>query len=149
ATDAALISVPGNTDVAAIDPGSGIAPETGTEQPGSYFVSNPFAFHDDINWTRGDHSLQFGGMAERAQYNSNNPFRPYGEWRFRNVAAFLDGTPNRFRGTPLSLGNFVRGARQWYLALFMQDDWRVTSNLTLNMGIRWEPFTVPTEVNNL
>lgn len=148
-TDPALISVPGNTDPAAIDPGSGITPETGTENPGSFFITNRFAFHDDINLTLGSHSLQFGGMAERMRYNSYNPFRPYGEWRFPNLASFLQATPDRFRGTPLQLGNFARGARQWFLALYLQDDWRVSPSLTLNLGVRWEPFTVPTEVNGL
>ena len=148
-SDPALISVPGNTDVAAIDPGSGITSETGTENPGSFFITNRFAFHDDINLTRGSHSLQFGGMAERMRYNSNNPFRPYGDWRFPNLEGFLRATPDRFRGSPLQLGNFVRGARQWFLALFLQDDWRVSPSLTLNLGVRWEPFTVPTEVNGL
>jgi len=144
------ISVPGQSDMAAFESIQGIL--TGlrnTEGPGSFYTTNRFAYHDDINWTRGNHAMQFGGMIERLQYNPIQPFRPYGEWRFPSLEAFLLAQPDRVRGTPAQYGIFERGIRQTFFALYFQDDWRVTPNLSVNLGLRWEPYTVATEVNGL
>jgi hypothetical protein len=144
------ISVPGQPDMAAIEGIQGVL--TGlrnTEGPGSSYTTDRFAYHDDINWTRGNHAMQFGGMVERLRYNPIQPFRPYGEWRFPSLEAFLTAEPDRVRGTPFQYGIFERGLRQTFLALYFQDDWRVTPNLSVNLGLRWEPYTVATEVNGL
>jgi hypothetical protein len=143
------ISVAGQDLPAGVQPGSGIASATGSESPGGFYTTNRFAVHDDVNLTLNNHSLQFGGMVERMRYNPNNPIRPFGEWLFGSLENFLLGIPDTMRGTPLQFGNFRRGMRQWFLALYLQDDWRVTPSLTLNLGLRWEPYTVPTEVNGL
>jgi hypothetical protein len=144
------ISIPSQPDMAAFETIQGVL--TGlrnTEGPASLYPTNRFAYHDDINWTRGNHSMQFGGMVERMHYNPYQPFRPYGEWRFPSLEAFLTANPNRIRGTPLDFGTFGREFRQTFLALYLQDDWRVTPNLSLNLGLRWEPYTVPTETAGL
>jgi outer membrane receptor protein involved in Fe transport len=146
-TEPYLIPIPGQSDPPGIEPGSGISPLTGTEGPGNFFLTNRFALNDDLNLTLGSHSLQFGGMFERLQYNLYFPSRPYGEWRFSNLENFLRAVPDRYRGAPPGLGKNRRGFRQWFMAMYLQDDWRVTPNLTLNLGVRWEPYTVPTEVN--
>ena len=144
------ISIPGQPDMAAFESIQGVL--TGlrnTEGPASLYPTNRFAYHDDINWTRGNHSMQFGGMVERMHYNPYQPFRPYGEWRFPSLEAFLTADPDRIRGTPLDFGVFGREFRQTFLALYLQDDWRVTPNLSVNLGLRWEPYTVPTELDGL
>jgi len=143
------ISVPGQPDMAAFEGFSGINGLRNTEGPGSTYETQRFAFHDDINYTMGNHSMQLGGMLERMHYNPYQPFRPYGEWRFGSLADFLTATPNRVRGTPLDFGTFGREFRQYFIALYMQDDWRVTPNLSVNLGMRWEPYTVPTENNGI
>ncbi|MBI2815726.1 MAG: TonB-dependent receptor [Acidobacteria bacterium] len=143
------ISVPGQPDPASIDAGSGITPLQGVSDVGGRYTTNRFGLHDDVNLVLGTHSLQFGGMLERMQFNLSSAIYPYGDWRFPNLPSFLQALPDQYRGTPAQIGNFRRGVRQWFLALYSQDDWRVTSNLTLNLGLRWEPYTVPTEVNGL
>ena len=143
------VSVPGHPNPGGLEPGSGIGVRSGTENPGSVYETKRFAFHDDVNTTLGNHAIQFGGMVERLHYNPVVPFRPYGEWRFGDIADFLQGIPDRFRGTPPSLATLQRGIRQSFLALYVQDDWKLTPSVALNLGLRWEPFTVPTEVNGL
>jgi hypothetical protein len=143
------VSIAGWPDPAGIEPGSGISVRSGTENPKSGYETKRFAFHDDVNTTRGNHTIQFGGMFERLHYNPFVPFRPYGEWRFADISEFLQGVPDRFRGTPAELANFQRGIRQSFMALYLQDDWKVTPSVSLNLGVRWEPFTIPTEVNGL
>jgi hypothetical protein len=63
--------------------------------------------------------MQFGGMVERMHYNPYQPFRPYGEWRFLSLEAFLTADPDRIRGTPLDFGTFGREFRQTFLALYL------------------------------
>jgi hypothetical protein len=149
---AELLSVPGQAPPS-LNPGSAITGYGGASKPLDYFITNRFNEQDDVNLTLGAHSLQFGGMLERMQLNENQPNRPFGEWTFASLTAFLGATPNRYRGTPPQVGNVIynpfRGMRQWFMALYLQDDWRVTPKLTLNLGLRWEPYTVPTEVNGL
>ena len=143
------INVPGQPDPPGVEPGSGIGVRSGTENPLSGYETKRIAFHDDLNTTIGNHSLQFGGMFERFHYNPFVPFRPYGEWRFGDISDFLQGIPDRFRGTPPELAEFQREIRQSFLALYVQDDWKLTPSVTLNLGVRWEPFTIPTEKSGL
>ena len=148
----ALLSVPG-TVVPAFRPGSGITNFSGNTKPFDRWTSNRYNFKNDISYSTGSHSLQFGGMLERLQFNMDQPNRPYGEWQFRDLKSFLTVSGRnpirRLRGTPPQIGSSVRGWRQWYFALYLQDDWQVTPRLTLNLGVRWEPYTPPDEVNGL
>ncbi|MSO19754.1 MAG: TonB-dependent receptor [Acidobacteria bacterium] len=114
----------------------------------TYMVSNRFSFQDDVNITIGGHSLQVGGMLERLQFNGSFPNRSFGVWGFTNVPNFLAGVANTYRGPIPGQGTYERGFRNWAFALYLQDDWRVTPKLTVNLGVRWEPQTVPTEVAN-
>ncbi|MBI2817183.1 MAG: TonB-dependent receptor [Acidobacteria bacterium] len=144
------ISVPGQPLSASIDAGSGTTVIGGAiSDVGARYTTNRFGLHDDMNLNLGNHTLQFGGMVDRLQFNANINDYPFGDWQFSSVANFLQGVPSQYRGTPSQLANHRRGLRQWFLALYLQDDWRVKSNLTLNLGLRWEPYTVATEVNGL
>ncbi len=145
--DANLLSVPGQPPPGIIV--TGLTNWEGAPKPLDTWVTNRFNVQDDINLTLGSHSLQFGGMIERMRFNMNQPDRPFGEWTFRNYADFLLDNPGTYRGTPPQTGNSIRGFRQSFFALYLQDDWRVTPRLTLNLGLRWEPYSIPTEANNL
>lgn len=101
---------------------------------------------DDATWVRGRHFISFGGRLERTQFNSLNPNRINGEYRFNGVRQLLTNTPSRLRAM-LPGADSVRGFRQWMGALYWQDLWRVNRRLTLQAGLRHEWATVPTEVN--
>jgi outer membrane receptor protein involved in Fe transport len=142
-----LLSIPGQAPPG-LNPGSNITGWEGFQKPpADRWTTNRFAYNDDVNLTLTNHSLQFGGMAERMQFNMDQPNRPYGTWGFSGLSAFLQGQPNNFRGTPPQFGTSIRGFRQWFFALYAQDDWKVTEKLTINLGLRWEPYTVAKEVN--
>ncbi len=144
---AAAVSVPGQAN-AGILQGSLTSLE-GLRKPRDSWVTNRFDFQDDVNLAIGNHSMQFGGLLERMQFNMDQPNAPFGEWTFPSLDSLLQAAPSNYRGTPPQAGNSVRGWRQMFFALYLQDDWRVTPKLTLNLGLRWEPYTVPTEVNGL
>ena len=107
---------------------------------------NSFQFYDDGFYNRGNHSLRFGGALERMQNNTTANLQPTGIYGFGSLSDFLTNQPGSLGATlPGSLS--PRDIRQTLIAGYVQDDWRARRNLTLNLGVRYEFTTVPTEVN--
>ncbi len=145
---AELLSVPGQPPPS-LAPGSGITSWSGYPRPLDYWQTNRINVQQDSNLTLGPHSLEYGGMLEGLRFGMSNPNRPFGDWTFASLEQFLLGSPRQYRGTPPQYGTSVRNWRQWFFALYIQDNWKVTSKLTLNLGVRWEPYTTPREADNL
>jgi hypothetical protein len=141
--------VAGQPHPPAITPGSGIPEMNYPQDLNGAFTTNRIGFNEDINLTRGSHSLQFGGMVERLRYNLYLPVQPFGSWQFGSLQDFLQGIPQSYGGTPAQYASSRFGMRQTFLALYGQDNWQVRPGLTLNLGLRWEPYTVANEVNGL
>jgi Carboxypeptidase regulatory-like domain len=142
-----LTSIPGQATTS-VGYGWGGAPK-----PLDRWTTNRFNYRDDVNWTLGKHTVQFGGMLERMQFNMNQPSRPFGQWTFADIQQFLLARPRQYRGTPPQVGNTqynaVRGMRQTFGALYAEDTWQIVPGFTFSLGARWEPYATPTEVNNL
>ena len=123
----------------------------------SDFAWNSFQAYDDAYLTKGDHSLKFGFAFERMQFNEFVPSRPNGLFTFGSLTAFLTNQPKTFAGSPpgtvvlngIQQPSFTEhGDRQSLFGAYLQDDWRFRPNLTVNLGLRYEAVTVPTEVQN-
>ena len=118
-------------------------------------TSNTFEGIDNLSWEHERHSLKFGVDARRIQVNGPFDFGTNGEYSFTGSAAsttsnptfesFLRGIPAFYIGTDPALADSDRGFRQTCLGVYLQDDWRVTSHLTVNLGLRWEFSSIPTE----
>jgi hypothetical protein len=107
---------------------------------------NSFQVYDDAFLTKGLHSLKFGFAFERMQDNVLSKQRPDGSFSFPSLAGFLSNQPTTFQGGVA--GSYTpRGERASLLGGYLQDDWRWRPNLTLNLGVRYEASTVPTEIN--
>lgn len=97
---------------------------------------------DNVSWTRGKHFLKLGFDAIRDRYLGNNiSSNVYGSYSFSGAytglgyADFLLGIPQT---STVGLPNPTRDIRGTTYGLYVQDQFKVSRNLTLNYGIRWE-----------
>lgn len=112
--------------------------------PTYFYHWNSIQLYDDAFFIKGTHSIRFGGAAERMLLNVIADTDPNGIWRFADLNGFLTNNPTKFQGGIASTLS-PRNLRQNIYGLYLQDDWRWRSNLTLNLGLRYEVSTVPTE----
>jgi len=103
-------------------------------------------FTDTLSILRGKHALKLGGDVLINQSTNNVTANTKGPVRFSNLQSFFSGTMNRALFTA---GDFLRHLHNEGVGLFIQDDWRATSKLTVNLGLRYEINTVVREANNL
>ncbi|MDQ2949616.1 MAG: carboxypeptidase regulatory-like domain-containing protein, partial [Acidobacteriota bacterium] len=103
-----------------------------------------FQYSDTLAWIKGRHSLKFGAEFRRFRNNNFNGGTG-GVINFANLAGFLAGTPSSATETALPATPALRVSA---LDTFAQDDFKVTSRLTLNLGLRWEYNGVPNEIHN-
>jgi len=116
-----------------------------------------YLYQDTFSITRGKHSLKFGASYLRYRSNDYEPGPVSGSFAFNNLETSL---PNFVNSTGHAFASFLMGAahsanesiyraepgyRQGVMSFFAQDDWRATSRLTLNLGVRWEIPTPKTE----
>ena len=113
---------------------------------GEFRVLNSFQFIDDVNWTKGRNTMKFGFNWNRIQFNGWNPARDAANYSFNSITNFLNATVQRFRGAVApGFNDAYRSFRENIIAMYFQDDFRITPRLTLNLGMRYEFITVPTE----
>ena len=121
---------------------------TSTRTPGKS-VLNTFQYIDNVVWIRGKQSLKMGISWSRFQYNAANFARLQGTYQFTDLNEFLNG---RFTDATVYFGDLESGTpqplglRQNLVGLYIQDDIQVKPNLTLNLGVRYEFITSPSEV---
>jgi Carboxypeptidase regulatory-like domain/TonB dependent receptor-like, beta-barrel len=108
---------------------------------------NSYQVYDDAFLTKGVHSLKFGFAFERMQHNLKISGRANGAFTFGSLAAFLTDQPLTFQGD-VPTASSPLGVRQTLVGGYLQDDWRLRPSLTLNLGLRYELVTVPTEEYN-
>jgi hypothetical protein len=107
---------------------------------------NSYQVYDDAFWIRGTHSIKFGVAVERMLLQATALSDPNGVWTFADLPSFLSNSPSKFQGG-IASSLTPRDLRQSLFGAYLQDDWRFRSNLTLNLGLRYEMTTVPTEIN--
>ena len=103
-------------------------------------------WYDDVAWNRGKHSLKAGIGIERIRDNMFGVSNPGGEFSFNRLSDFLQNQPFSLSATVPSTVT-GRSVRQTIVGTYIQDDWRWRPNLTINLGLRYETATVPSEVH--
>jgi len=109
---------------------------------------NHYEITDSVEWLRGNHSLSLGGNFKRILVNGIQGFAQNGEFHFRNLVDFLQADSDVL-DVALPESNLQRGFRMWQLSGFIQDDYQFSPNLSLNLGLRYDFVSIPTEVNGL
>ena len=114
---------------------------TGGTNPG-YFNSNSFQIANDLDIIRGRHQFSFGGNWIRTKIETLNNRPTNGQFTFSGQSTGL-GLADFMLGR---VSNFLQGNPVYdfdendYIGLYAQDEWKLRSNLTLNVGLRWEPY---------
>ena len=143
-----------------------------------FFTENEFVYKDDLSVTHGKHNFKGGASYTRTRNGSSFDSFKYGyagvndvedlltDGTFSNsVESYLttSGNPGFIYGAPIgsiaysesslnpttgALPIYYRGYRANEVAMYIQDDWRVTPRLTANLGVRWEYFGPPHNFQN-
>ena len=107
-------------------------------------VNNTFNYSDTLSWLKGHHMMKFGALFSPYQNNTIYAYEVNGEFDFygsstyvgtgAEFADFLLGLPDEY----IQYGNAPSNIRSKSYGFFAQDEWRITHNLTLNFGLRYE-----------
>ena len=118
-----------------------------------YLVPNKFMYGDDVIWTSGAHSIKFGATATRLRENTWAPFEVGAVWSFSSLTAFMQGTPasvvSQLSDQQYPQADATKDYRYWVFTPYIDDQWKVTNKLTVNIGVRYEPTTMINQVRHV
>jgi hypothetical protein len=108
---------------------------------------NNWQFGDTLIMDRGSHSIRSGFQIQRLQFDQHTTSQKGGIVNFANLQGFLQGQPQTVDFAVPGKIDPDRRYRQWLVGMFVQDDFRIGSRLTANLGLRYEFITTPTEAD--
>ena len=109
---------------------------------------NSYQYGDDFSYSSGRNSIRVGVLFDRILHNLTNAAFAGGRYNFSDFPSFLEGIAQDFQSYTAE-SNIWRGMRSTLIGVYLQDDFRWRSNLTFNMGFRFERMTTPSEVNGI
>jgi hypothetical protein len=119
-------------------------------------VGNSFQWSDGLTWVKGSHTFKFGVDIRRARFDQYYYFDVNGEYTFDNSGpnGIIPGDGDQYAEFLLGLADgYTQGSgqredvRSTAVYPFVQDSWKIKSNLTLNYGLRWEFSPPPTDIS--
>ena len=117
----------------------------GTNDSFNQRAQRTFSFSDNVTYVTGKHTFRFGGEYKRQAYDTNLPEEQATEFeKFDNFTQFLLG---RATEADTQFGTTNKEFRFSDASGYASDDFKVTPSLSLNLGVRYEFFGLPTERN--
>ena len=149
-----------NVVVQAVDPGLWFVPGT---RFGNFSVSGLTAMGPDTNtptfvdlkslqvldnftWSRGSHNVKSGFSLTHYMNDQDSSFDFGGNYSFTSLTNFIRNVPGTYEGQAPG-STTARRWRQNLVGVYAQDDWSAARNLTLNLGVRYEFYTTPKELD--
>ena len=135
---------------------NGTAGWSSNQLTGAFYVATP-SLSQDFDWNKGSHSLSFGGSWTRPHSDGDGTFQSNGQFTFSGL--ITSGTANANGG--LNMADWVLGLPSAFsqggsqindqvlhsVGAYVADVWRVNNRLTLNYGLRWEPYFAAVDQN--
>ncbi len=112
-----------------------------------YTIQNLYQATDNLSWTKGSHSFKFGFDGWSSISPSSFTQRERGDYEWSYLSDYLydynpDGIAQR------GLGNVTYYQNQAYVSFYGNDNWKITPNLTVNLGLRYEYLSIPLGQNS-
>src|SRR5574341_14102 len=135
-------------------PGGLVRANSATNGRAQPYTPYTLSFIDNVNWTRGRHSIKFGGELRLIRMWTDRVGGTTYTWA--SITNFLANAlqQTQFLGDVSAPSPFFNGSaglvepRQQYYIGYVQDEWKIRSNLTMNYGLRYEYYTPLDEKNN-
>jgi hypothetical protein len=132
--------------------GDSVSTSNGSDSFVQYQPRNVWATLGSVSWQHGKHSLKFGGDWRVLNFNEGQNGNASGNFQFNRLYtqgpnALQSSTTSGYGVASFLLGDVSNGSvsvinpistQGLYYAAYVQDDWKVTSKLTINMGLRWD-----------
>jgi hypothetical protein len=121
-----------------------------TNNAKALFLNDTYQIAEDLTLVRGDHQFAVGGNLQYFTGDYTSTSRANGNWIINGSATGL-GLADLLVGRVTSVehgGPNKVLVNNWHTGLYAQDSWRTSSRLTLNMGVRWEPYFGQNVENN-
>jgi hypothetical protein len=122
-----------------------------TGAQGFYAKTAIIQVFDDVSRTTGKHNIKFGFMYLGNHQDWGQGSGCGGSASFSSIQDFLQNIPSQVRMPalpPFTSGPTTHHYRQKIFGGYVQDDWKFRSNLTFNLGLRYEMATIPTETQD-
>ena len=103
-------------------------------------VTNAYQFSNTSTWTREKHTFKFGADLRYNDVDNQAAFDSKGTFTFNNLQDYMNNFATNFQQ---ALQTSSWKAKQWQTYFYLQDDFRVTSDLTVNLGLRYEANGAP------
>jgi hypothetical protein len=122
-----------------------------------------YQFTTNATWTKGRHTLKFGGDIVRQALNRFETGSPSGSFtfgggpttlsggpsanQFNTIATFLLGLPTSVSRSIIPFENNRVRSRNWQFSTFLKDTWQMSSKITASLGLRWDYFPMGTRTS--